>query len=112
MRRISETVQHEAFAGMGEDQKGNEIETWAAPVSLGIYAMSPGTTGDVEIDGHMHRVVTRPSIFAPTGTVIGSRDRITARGITYEVNGVTREWRNPYGSAMDGVQVELVKVTG
>lgn len=112
MRRISETVQHEAFTGMGEDPKGNEIESWAAPVSLGIYAMSPGTTGDVEIDGHMHRVDSAPIIYVPSTAVVGNRDRITARGKRFYVDGDPADFRNPYDSSMNGIAIKLKAVTG
>ena len=112
MRRVSEYVQHEAYAGMGEDPKGNEVESWADPVSLGIYAMSPGTTGGVEIDGHMHRVESAPTLYVPSTAVVGNRDRIRARGKLFWVDGDPADFRNPYDSGMDGISIKLKAVTG
>lgn len=111
MRRISETVQHSTFQGGAEDAYGNPIEGWADPVDLGIYAFNPGTTTEPFLPGH-DRVVTNPAIFVPTGTVIGARDRITVRGVPYEVDGVALDYRNPFDGSFDGVQVNLRLVEG
>lgn len=111
MRRISETVQHSAFQGGAEDAYGNPTEGWAAPVSVGIYAFNPGTTSEPFLPGH-DRVVTQSAIYVPKGTTVGSRDRVTVRGVLYEVDGVVLDYRNPYDSSMDGIQVNLKAVTG
>lgn len=106
MRRISETVQHEVFQPDAEDAHGNPVEDWADPVDLGIYAFNPGTTSEPFLPGH-DRVVTQPAIYVPEGATIGPRDKITVRGVTYDVDGVTLDFRNPYDSSMDGLQVNL-----
>ena len=111
MRRISEFVQREAFIPGAEDAHGNEVESWADPVDVGIYAFNPGTTAEPFLPGH-DRVVTEPAIYAPTGTVFHPRDRVTVRGVLHEVDGVVRDFRNPYDTSMDGVQVGLKAVTG
>ena len=111
MRRISETVQHSTFQGGAEDAYGNPIDGWADPVDLGIYAFNPGTTTEPFLPGH-DRVITQPAMYVPEGAHINSRDRITVRGDVYEVDGVVLDYRNPYDSSMDGIQVNLKAVTG
>lgn len=112
MRYISETVMLERFVGGVEDAHGNETETWAAPVELGIYAYNPSSSSDVLIDGHMHRVETKPTIYVPSTAVVGARDRITARGEAFEVDGEPSDYRNPYDSTMNGVSINLRAVDG
>jgi len=111
MRYVSETVLREAFTAGTADPYGNPLESWGTPQSVGIYAFNPGTTAEPFLPGH-DRVITLPTIYAPTGTVFGARDRVTVRGVKYEVVGVVLDYRNPYDSSMDGVQVNLEAVTG
>lgn len=111
MRRISEYVAHEAFQAGAEDAYGNPKEAWASPVQLGIYAFNPGTTSEPFLAGH-DRTITQPAIYVPEGTVIGPMDRVTVRGVVYPVDGVALDYRNPYDSSMDGIQVNLKAVTG
>lgn len=111
MRRISEFVLREAFSAGAEDAYGNPTETWGPPVSVGIYAFNPGTTSEPFLPGH-DRVVTQPAIYAPEGTVFNPRDRVTARGVVYEVDGVALDYRNPFDGSMDGIQVGLREGSG
>lgn len=112
MRRISETVQHEVFVPGGEDPRGNEIESWATPVSLGIYAYNPSSSSEILIDGHMHRVESAPMLYVPSSAVVGNRDRITARGKQFYVDGDPADYRNPYDPAMNGLAIKLKAVSG
>lgn len=110
-RPISETVQRRAFLAGAEDAYGNPVEAWGSPTDVGIYAFNPGTTSEPFLEGH-DRVVTEPAMYAPTGTVFASRDRVSARGVLYEVDGVVLDYRNPFDDSMDGVQVGLREVAG
>ena len=112
MRYISETVQHAVFTGTTANARGNQGESWATPTDLGIYAFNPGTSQEVLIDGHMHRVETKPTIYLPSTAVVGNRDKITARGVTYEVDGDPADFRNPYDSTMNGLSIDLKVVSG
>lgn len=112
MRRISEYVQHSVYVPGAEDDHGNEIESWGEPVSLGIYAYNPSSSSEVMIDGHAHRVETKPTIYTPSSALVGNRDKITARGITFEVDGDPSDFRNPYDSDMDGLSIDLKAVSG
>lgn len=111
MRHISEYVKHQKYTGTGKDTRGNEIETWGTAVDLGIYAFNPGGTSEPFFPGH-DRVVTKPTIYVPSGAVVGAHDKITVRGKPYTVDGDSLDFRNPYGSAMDGLAIQLEAVTG
>lgn len=112
-RRISETVEHEVYSPGSTDSHGNEIESWAPAVELGIYAFNPGGTSEPITPGQ-DRVITTPTLYVPTGTVVSSRDRITVAGepTRFEVDGDLRPFRNPYDSSMDGCVVNLKAVSG
>lgn len=110
-RRISEYVDWCRYAAGAVDAHGNPADSWDAPVPVGVYAVNPGTTGDVELAG-ADRDVSAPSLYAPLSVVMGARDRVIARGGLYEVDGATRVFRNPFGSGMDGNQIDLKRVEG
>lgn len=111
VRRVSEYVQHEAFLAGATDPHGNPVEGWGEPETVGIYAYNPGTTQDAAEAGH-DRDTIKPSIYTPTNVRMGARDRVTVRGLLFEVDGATKEFRNPYGPRMDGNQIDLVRVEG
>lgn len=92
-RVISEFVEVESFAAGSVDAHGNPTEGWSAPVSVGIYALDPGSSSEPR-EGQ-DRVIVEPTLYFPAATVFNPRDRVTARGKTYEVEGETREWVHP-----------------
>lgn len=112
MRSVSEFVSYEAYAGVGTGPKGNLVDSWAAAVSVGVYAFDPGTTGESASAGHVTRVVTSPSLLVPTSVYWSPRDRVTVRGLLYEVDGETLEYRNPHDPSHDGNRVNLKRVEG
>lgn len=111
MRRISEYVKHESYIGAVADVHGNLKDEWTDPIDLGIYAFNPGVTEELPLPGH-DRVVTSPTLYVPSGTVMDHRDRVTVRGKAFEVDGEVRDFRNPYGESMNGCSVNLKAVTG
>lgn len=110
MRRISEFVQHAQFIAGAEDAHGNPIEDWGTPVEVGIFAFDPGGTSEPVISGH-DRVITKPTLYVPDVTAFGARDEVIARGLRYEVEGDTSEWRHPNGLRPGNV-IELKRVDG
>lgn len=109
MRRISEYVELTALVPGEEDAHGNVTDSYAAPVQVGIYAFDPGSTSEPRDGGD--RVIVEPTVYMPAATVFHPHDRVTARGVPYEVEGVTREWRHPNGRRKGNV-VTLRAVTG
>lgn len=110
MRRISEFVQWQAYVGLVEDAHGNETESWADPVEKGVYAFDPGSTAEPREPG-ADRVTVEPTLYMPSDVVFGPYDRVTARGLLYLVEGVTREWKHPNGRRKGNVAT-LRKVAG
>lgn len=109
-RRISETVQHQVYSPSASDGHGNPGDGWAAAVSVGIYGFDPGGSTEPLEPGH-DRIITTPTLFAPKTGLFSGRDRVTVRGVLYEVDGDTAEWRHPNGPRPGNV-VNLKVVTG
>lgn len=112
MRPISEIVQHQTYNGSDDDGHGNQTESWGAAVDLGIYAYNPASSSEVVVDGHAHRVESKPTILVPSTASVGSRDKIIARGVTFEVDGYPADFRNPFNGGMDGLEINLKVVAG
>lgn len=92
-RKISEYVDVESFTAGAVDAHGNPSEAWSSPISVGIYALDPGSSSEPREGSD--RVIVEPTIYFPASTVLGSRDRVAARGLIYEVDGETRQWQHP-----------------
>lgn len=110
MRKISEYVGHAMFIPGDEDAHGNAVESWTEPVSVGIYAFDPGASSEPR-DG-MDRVVVEPTVYMPADVVFAPRDRVSARGRVYEVEGETREWVHPTDSTRRANVATLRRVDG
>lgn len=110
MRQISETVLWQAYTPGAADAHGNPADAWAAAVEVGVYAFDPGGSAEPHQPGH-ERVITTPTLYMPSTAVFGPRDRVTARGLLYEVEGETLAWKHPDGSQRGNV-VALQRVRG
>lgn len=93
-RPISEYVDVERFTAGSEDAHGNARKTWGPAESVGVFAFDPGGTSEPALAGH-DRTITVPTLYLPSDMVLGSRDRVTARGVRHEVEGETRAWVHP-----------------
>lgn len=109
MRRVSEDVLWSQFAAGAKDAHGNPSESWGAAVTVGVYAFDPGATSEPR-EGQ-DRVIVEPTLYMPADVVFGARDRVTARGLLYEVEGVTRVWRHLNGRTPGNV-ITLRRVEG
>ncbi|WP_396909503.1 hypothetical protein [Mycolicibacterium sp.] len=72
------TVGHEVFTGTGEDELGNDVETWAPPVNvqvIGWYASFLET-----LNGHTSRVDSDIDLQIPPDLAVGLQDRFTLPG--------------------------------
>jgi hypothetical protein len=108
---FGESVIFEAAVLGSEDAHGNLISTFGAPVTVEGCAFDPG--GSVEsVEPGRNAVVSTPRVFAPTGTVVGSRDRVSVRGLVFLVDGDPAVWRNPYTGSNPGIVVNLERVGG
>lgn len=110
-RVISEFVDHAGFVSGVEDAHGNPVESWAPGVEVGVYAFDPGSTSEPRNPG-ADRVIVEPTLYLPDGVVFGARDRVTARGLLFEVEGVTREWVHPTDTTRRANVATLRRVEG
>ncbi|RLP74354.1 hypothetical protein D9V32_13480 [Mycetocola tolaasinivorans] len=109
-RRVSEYVLWEQFKQAGTDPHGEPIGEYLPPQRLGIYALDEGSSSEPRMPGH-DRVIVEPTIYFPMGKEPGHRDRITARGKVYEVEGETRNWPHP-NQGPKGAVISVRRVDG
>lgn len=108
---FGESAVFEARVTGVEDAHGNPVETWGSPVTVEGCAFAPA--GSVEsTEPGRNGVVTSPTLYAPAGTVVGRRDRVTVRGDLFLVDGDPADWRNPYTGSAPGIAVTLEKADG
>lgn len=89
-RKITETVAWEKYNPGATDAHGNPVDGWSSPVSVGIWRFNPGGSQEPVTAGHT-RVISDPEIYFP-GPQFGAQDRVTVRGVLYEVDGEQPAW--------------------
>lgn len=110
VRRVSEQVVWEQRIDGVLDAHGEPSTTYSSPVNVGVFAFDPGSTSEPRGVGE-DRVIVEPTLYMPSSVVFGPYDRVTARGVLYEVEGITREWRHPSGRRKGNV-ASLRRVDG
>lgn len=109
-RRITEFVEWERHRDGVKDSHGNVGDEWEPAVEVGVWAVDPGGVIEPRLPGQQ-RVITTPTVYGPPEMVFGPHDRVTARGVTYEVEGGTSPWIHPDRSQFGNV-ASLRKVSG
>ncbi|HOY80571.1 MAG TPA: hypothetical protein PLB92_00390 [Rhodoglobus sp.] len=69
------TVIHKVFNGTGEDDLGNDAETWSDGVEVSVIAIQSGMVENV--NGHTSRVVADVDMAVPPDLRVTVRDRFT-----------------------------------
>lgn len=114
MRRVSEFVQVHRYQAGAVDRYGNPVPGWADPVSVGVFAVSPRESVEEDTVGR-RPIITGLTVYAPLGTAVAARDRVTVDGALYDVEGEPAVWdANPHSSRRvhGGVQFNLRRVEG
>lgn len=106
-RKVTETVLWERYISGAEDAHGNPVGGHEPAVPVGIWRFNPGGSQEPVTAGHA-RVVTEPEVFFP-GPQFGALDRVTVRGVLYEVDGEQPAW---VSGDFSGCVARLRKVTG
>ena len=106
-------VRQEVFTGTGEDDLGNDVQTWAAPVDVKAIAIQPSSVEN--INGYTSRVVSDVDVAVPAGTVVSAQDRFTlpdgfGEGV-FEVVAV-EDANYGFHQWKPGIIVKLKRVTG
>lgn len=84
------TIAHRAYSGTGEDDHGNEIPAYAAPVTVAAFWWSPSSS-EPAVAGHDRVVVDKVAV-VDSATEIGPRDLVEIEGIEYEVVGYAEDY--------------------
>lgn len=100
----------------GQDDYGNDTETFGPAHTQRVYGWAPGGAGSArstrEADDARATVVTDLQLFAPAEFVCGAQDRVVIGGVTYFVEGNVEDFNHgPFGFR-PGVRVNLQRVTG
>ena len=103
-----ETVTLVARAVTGQDGDGNDVYGETLTDVIGGFDPAIG----FERVGGMDQVSTQPQVYLPPGTVVDSVDAVVVRGLRYEVDGTTNDWRSPFTGWAPGVVIPLKRVTG
>ena len=74
------TVGHRVHSESGLDAHNNAVDAWAAPAPLQVHAVAPGASVEAVRAGRDVSAVLW-TVYAPAGTVVGSRDRIMWQGV-------------------------------
>jgi hypothetical protein len=124
-----EAVTFEALADGAVDAHGNPVDSYGPPLVVQGCAFDPGGSVEQYTPGR-DAVISSPRVFIPAGVsvfeetdlfVLGDdgtripvspRDRVTVRGITYEVQGDPADWVNPFTGWAPGGVVNLERVAG
>lgn len=105
------TVGHEVFTGIGEDDLGNDVETWADPVDVKVIAYQ--TSQAESLTGYTSRNVTDVDMAVPADLVVSVRDRFVLPGEDkpFEVTAIEDANHGPFGWTPGSI-VKLKRVTG
>lgn len=94
-----------------KDAHGNTLDTWADPISVGVYSIAPATSDEPYENGR-ESIVTGLTVLAPAGTEIDARDLVVIDNEDYTVEGDIANWnQGPFGWS-PGVQINLKRVEG
>ena len=97
-----------------EDSHGNPTETFGTAVLVVGGAFVPGGSVESFTPGR-DSVVTSPTYYIPGDAakpVISPRDRVTIRGLLFQVDGQPAEWVSPFTGWAPGIVVNLERVDG
>lgn len=93
-------------------QRGTTVRDWAHSTTHQVGGCSVQPVATATAWGEVAQPATYDAVmFAPPGADIQEGDRVTARGVTYHVEGMPLPWESPTG-AVDHVEARLVTWRG
>jgi len=108
---VTESVLRLAYEAGVVDAYGNDTEGFAVPVELTGFGFDPGSTSEPRLPGQ-DRVIVEPTLYGPFNMPFKPQDQVIVRGVTYEVEGVVRQWRNMFSNREAGAVVSIRRVDG
>ena len=106
------TVQHQAHIAGEFDSRGNPVDTWAAPAPVKVHGWAPPSADAEPGDPHRSAVVRDLDVYAPAGTGVAPKDRMTVGGLLYEVVGHAEDYTTGPWQWAAGVRINLVRIEG
>jgi hypothetical protein len=108
---FGEPVTRRRRAQSGTDRYGNPTHTTADVVLEERAGFAPkGSVVSLLVGREM--VVTNDTLYFTEWPDLTDTDQVIFRGVLYNVNGRPADWRDPYGSDLGGLVVELEMVEG
>lgn len=104
-------VEHMRFVAGGEDELGNPVESWAAPVQVLVAGWEPPVSAEPMIAGH-DRVVVDLNLYADWEFKPGPRDRVILNGSEFEVIGYPEDPNNNPLFVPQRVKILLKRIEG
>lgn len=92
--------------------QGNTRIDWTTPTRFDIAGAIVAPRESAEDNQFRTAVIVGLTVYLPTGTALLPTDRLEVRGTPYEVVGEPGDFRNPYDSSIDGLQVALERING
>jgi hypothetical protein len=86
---------------------------WSNPDELDIpnCAFDPGDSLEPLAAGR-DAVLTKPTVYAPSGSDVTALDRLIVRGRTWQVDGDPSDYRSPFSGWRPGMVIHLKAVSG
>lgn|GEM_PF-6305942 len=112
-------VQRESHERGTKDDFGNVQDRYGPPEDVMVYAFDQGGSAmtawsQVVQDATLeHRVISKPTLYAPADVALADRDRITVPGLgNFVVDGEPARWSHPLPGMPSGAVVKLRRADG
>lgn len=106
----------ERYTGHGEDRHRNQIDTWAEEERVAVIAIAPSQSSQTSTQDRPHASIQAWDVYAPVGTRIDPRDRMSLPGIgrVHLVGGLQYWCHNPHAlfRVQGGIQFRIERRAG
>lgn len=109
-----ETVQVLTAGTTTDPYSGEETPSWEeTPTSVDVsgVAVEPRPSGEPLQDAR-NQVTSGFTLYMPPGTAITPQNRVSVRGVTYDVLGEPADWRSPFTGWAPGIVVQVERSEG
>lgn len=95
----------------GTDRYGNQTPVSWVDTPITVIALAPSGREGEQFEPGRSAVIAGLTLYAAKGTDLHPKDRVVARGTTWEIDGDVGVWDGPYGD-LGGVVAVLKRVDG
>lgn len=108
-----ETVQVLTAGTATDPYSGKPSPDWTSLTSVDVpgVAVEPRPSGGPLQDAR-NQVTSGLTLYMPAGTGITAQNRVTVRGVTYDVLGEPAVWRSPFTGWEPGIVVQVERSEG